>query len=316
MYNIKMPTVQKHKRPSGQRRKRSYGRKKSYASRKQAQKTFRLPKPKRSVVNQLSNLLETKKFQGLDYDLANAKWIQNPIEVGTLPLTNAGVSFMPDSFYRMQFATDIQDQTTADNKELVDNCIEGTSLFSKYLQCKVQIDYPDGLKAPTQAPRPVEIIWGWVNPLNFTKFTNPHVEEVTPSQIREHTLDAIASEFNAVTDPMEFHDKHKRRYNIIGRRKIMPRLARQVPTKTDQQFGPHGNSSAKIHTNIYFPMKKKVNYTRSTAEADPSVPQFAYPNEAYLPFVYLYNPDYAMYDVSGVDPVAFKFNDCHWFNDA
>lgn len=281
-----------------------------------AQKKFRLPKPQASVVNQLSNILETKKYQGLDYDVSVPEWVQNPIESGTLPLTSAGISFMPDSFYRMQFQTDIESQTSTANKELSNNCIEGTSLFSKYLQVKCQIDYPDALKAPEQAPRPVEIIWGWVNPLNFTDFTNPKIDEVTPAQIRDHTLDAIASEFNSQTDPMEFHDKVKRRYNIIGRRKMLPRLNRQVPTKVSGLSALSGAASSKIHLNINFPMMKKVNYTRSTAVGDASTPQFAYPNESYLPFVYMYNPDFAMYDVSGVDGVEFKFNDCHWFNDA
>lgn len=280
-----------------------------------AQRKFILPKPSRRVVNQLTNLLETKKFQGLDYVLGTQEWKENPIEVGTLPLTAAGVSFMPDSFYRMQFQSQIQSQLSATNKDLADNCIEGSSLFSKYLTCRIQIDYPDGTTAPNQCPRPVEIIWGWVNPLNFTEFTTPKIDEVTPAQIRDHTLDAIAAEFNSMTDPMEFHDKHKRRYNIIGRKKIRPDMRHQVPTRS-QYDAPMGASSSKILTTINFKMMKKVNYTHSTALGDANTPQFAYPNEAYLPFVYLYNPDYAMYNISGVGAVAFKFNDCHWFNDA
>jgi len=301
---------------SGYRGKRNNRRKRIPIRRKKAaQKNFRLAKPRRKVVNQLSNLLETKKYQGLDY--GTGKWVVNPIEVGTLPLTAAGISFMPDSFYRHQFQTDIQDQLGPAEKELANNCIEGSSLFSKYLQVKVQIDYPDALKAPDQCPRPVEVIWGWVNPLNFTEFTSPKIDEVNPAQIREHTLDAIAAEFNSMTDNMEFHDKVKRRYNIIGRKKMLPHLGRQVPTKlVGTTTGLAGSGAAKIHLNINFPMMKKVNYTASTALGDTALPQFAYPNEAYLPFVYLYNPDYGMYNWSGVDPVAFKINDCHWFNDA
>ena len=230
---------------------------------KAAQHKFRLAKPKRSVVNQLSNLLETKKFQGLDYDSTASAWKQNPIEEGTMPLNAAGLAFMPDSFYRMQFQADIVQSQYTDNA-LAENCIEGSSLFSKYLQCKVQIDYPDGSVSPQECPRPVEIIWGWVNPLNFTEFTNPKIDEVTPAEIRDHTLDAIAAEFNSQTDPMEFHDKHKRRYNIIGRKKIIPRLNNQVPTRSLNP-GLQGQASAKIHTNLNFKMMKKVNYTKSTA---------------------------------------------------
>lgn len=284
--------------------------------RSSAQKKFILPRPRRSVVNQLTNILETKKFQGLDYNPVSSLWARNQIEEGTLPLNSAGISFMPDSFYRMQFVNDLTASDFAeDDKELLNSCIEGTSIFSKYLQVKVQIDYPDGVEAPIQCPRPVEIIWGWVNPLNFTEFTNPTIDNVNPSEIREHTLDAIANEFNSATDPMEFHDKVKRRYNIIGRRHVKPDARRAVPTRT--LAGTHSTSaSAKIHTNINFPMMKKVKYQRSEAKGDAATPHFAYPNEAYLPFVYIYNPDFAMYDVSGVTGVKFKFNDCHWFNDA
>jgi hypothetical protein len=283
-------------------------------SRKPAQKKFQLPKPKMKVVNQLSNLLETKKFKGLDYNPAGGNWIENPIEEGSMPLTSAGVSFMPDSFYRMQFKSAVVKNSNTEDI-LADNCIEGTSIFSKYLQCKVQIDYPDGTVSPPSCPRPIEIIWGWVNPLNFTDFTTPTINEVTPAQIREHTLDAIANEFNSQTDPMEFHDKHRRRYNIIGRKKVVPKLMNQVPSRS--AFGsPAGAAAARIHTDIKFPMMKKVNYTHSNATGDAATPHFAYPNEAYLPFVYLYNPDFGIYDMSGVDPVKWKFNDCHWFNDA
>ena len=283
--------------------------------RKSAQKKFNLPKPQKSVVNQLTNILETKKFQGLDYNSSN-QWVQNPIEVGYFSNTNAGISFMPDTFYRHQFMTDINTQLPQADKDLSNNCIEGTSIFSKYLQVKIQIDYPDALNAPEQCPRPIEVIWGWVNPLNFTEFTNPKIDEVTPAQIREHTLDAIAAEFNSQTDPMEFHDKVKRRYNIIGRHKMLPQLDKQVPTRlVGTMTGLAGGGSAKIHKNINFPMMKKVNYTQSTAKGD-AMPQFAYPNEAYLPFVYLYNPDYSMYGSQPQERPQFKFNDCHWFNDA
>lgn len=294
--------------PRGTRNRKKNTTRKNKRPRRQAQKKFALPKPAKSVVNQLTNILETKKFLGLDYNTSSNQWEQANIEVGTLPIDSAGISFMPDSFYRMQFQSDI-------TGELATNCIEGTSLFSKYLQVKLQIDYPDGLEAPIQCPRPVEVIWGWVNPLNFTDFTTPKIDEVTPAQIRDHTLDAIASEFNSATDPMEFHDKHKRRYNIIGRRKLKPDTRMSVPTRALTGSNSTG-SSAKIHMNINFPMMKKVNYTRSTAKDDLTLPHFAYPNEAYLPFVFVYNPDFGMYDVSGVSPVSYKINDCHWFNDA
>ncbi|AXH78966.1 MAG: hypothetical protein [Circular genetic element sp.] len=279
-----------------------------------AQKKFELPKPEKKVIQQLSNILETKKFQGLDYISALDTWQENPIEAGDMPLNAAGLSFMPDSFYRMQFQT-AMNRATGSESSLTDNCIEGTSVFSKYLQCKVQIDYPDGSQSPQECPRPLEIIWGWVNPLNFTEFTSPKIDEVTPLEIRNHTLNSIAEEFNSMTDPMEFHDKHKRRYNIIGRKKIIPKLHNQVPTRSLNP-GLQGQASAKIHTNINFKMDKKVNYTASEAKGDTDTPHFAYPNEAYLPWVFLYNPDFAMYDVSGVSPIKWKFNDCHWFNDA
>jgi hypothetical protein len=290
-------------------------------TRRQAQKKFTLPKPKLAAVKQISNILEVKKFRGLDYDNNVAEWVQGTIEEGTMPINSAGLSFMPDSFYRMQFQPDIIDQTSDEKRELSNDCIEGNSLFSKYLQVKCQIDYPDGLNAPSECPRPVEVIWGWCNPLNYTQFTTPRLDNVTPQQIRDHTLHAIAQEFNSMTDPMEFHDKHKRRYNIIGRRKMIPNNTRNVPTKVSPFNGMGAAASSKLTLDINFPMMKKVNYTKSVP-SDLSIPQFAYPNEAYLPFVFFFNPDYAMYDGQnypddpGIEPIKFKFNDCHWFNDA
>ena len=44
---------------------------------------------------------------------------------------------------------------------------------------KVQIDYPDGAFAPAQTPRPVELIWGFVNPLNLSPYTTPTDKTIT-----------------------------------------------------------------------------------------------------------------------------------------
>ena len=73
------------------------------------------------------------------------------------------------------------------------NCLDGKSLFAKFLKLKIQVDYPDGAFAPSQTPRPVELIWGFVNPMNLSPYTTPTDKTVTADQITQHCINVIAN---------------------------------------------------------------------------------------------------------------------------
>lgn len=294
--------------------KRKNVRNRKRATRRPAQRKFMLSKPSRKTVGQLSNILETKKFQGIVPNDAKDGWL--PYKIITSHIDDVVTSIPIDSFWSMRYASDVVDT----NSEASQHCLEGSSLFCKYLQVKLQLDYPDGVYAPSQTPRPIELVWGFTHPFNYTEYTTPRLDEVTQAQLADRVFNTVKNEFNNQSDPMVFHDKKKRLYNVIGRKKIIPKFNRQVPNMTTYLA-----SAAKILTTIKFPMMKKVEYTTSynnVNDRDALGSRFAYPNQAYVPFLLVVNPDNSFYQVpaGAEDPNLYKpeikFNDCMWFNDA
>lgn len=287
----------------------------TWSRKKSVQKKFQLPKAQKRVVNQVASILETKKFQGITPNDDNTGFL--PYKIQTYSQDAVVKSLPIDSFVAMRYSRDV----SATNPETSNNCLEGTSLFAKYLQVKVQIDYPDGSYAPTQTPRPIELVWGFVHPFNYTEYTSPKLDEVSLADLQTRIENTVKEEFNNQADPMIFHDKKKRLYNIIGRRKIVPKFNRQVPNMTTYLA-----SASKILTTINFPMMKKINYQTSyndVANPDQLGSRFAYPNQAYVPFLLVVDPDNSYYvppQQPGTDPKLYrpevKFNDCMWFNDA
>lgn len=280
----------------------------SYAKRmrgkRSAQKKFQLPRPKAKVQKQLQPILETKKFTGL---LAGA--VPGPV-TSYMSTTGPTHVYIPGSFTYM----------TNDDWSTLPSAVEGNDIFSRYLQMKFRVTYPNNANAPhsTQV-QPVEMIWGWCKPLNYTTLTTPNKETCSRQDIVNHVTNQIAEEFNEELDNMKFHDKVKRNYNIIGRRKLIPNNNGDVLQNTwdvgavQQQGGP-----SPIFRNVKWTMNKKVELektTDSTGTADP----FMYPNQAYIPFVLLYNPSYARYSANSgenITQIEVCRNSCHWFNDA
>lgn len=292
-------------------------------SRRAAQSKFRLRRPRSRTVAALSSIVETKKFFGLGATLSG-DWSIRGVVSQALPYNKISTFLPLDCFLSMRYATDVatHNQSSPTAQELANNCLEGTSLFAKYLTMKVQIDYPDGNKAPvSKQPRPCELIWGWVNPMNLTQHTTPVDDQVTYAQIRQHIINAVQDDFDNMADPLQFHDKQRRLYNIIGRKKIKPQFNRNVPSQASF-------TAPKMITTIKFPMNKKVSYQKS--QEDPMTDPFAvgntfgYPNQAYLPFVMVFNPDAAYYEPpSGTPPEEYNdyfiqasYNDCLWYYDA
>lgn len=255
-------------------------------------------------------MLETKKYKGLVANTAGTALVESGIQEGHV--TTVATVLVPQCFTRMVGQQTAYEELT--DKKLAHTCMEGNSLFCKYLSMKVQIDYPDGAYAPQQTARPVQLIWGWVNPMNLTPYTTPTNKTVTTAQIIAHISNAIEDQFNQQLDSMAFHDKQKRIFNVIGRHTFLPDMRMQAPSRVTYLA-----SASKMQYTVKWPMNKKVNYTTSSEGLSPGSigDEFMYPNEAYLPFCLLHNPDQSFYDGTGDDfKVEYKWNDCMWYNDA
>ena len=290
--------------------------------RKPAQNKFKLARPSRKQVRNVSDMAECVKFTG---------WINTP-DPKILPIqqtflsTTASATFIPiHAFWYMRAKRDIP---------ILNNAVEGRDVFSKYLQSKLEIKYPESLFGPKGGTRPLEVVYGWVTPLNLTDRTQPAENTVTAAEILEHVLDQIAQDFDSTNDTMEFKDKRRRSYNIVGRFKVKPNQNALLPSAITSTASPGNVADAMsfegdippLRRNVNWKMMKKVRYTRSTQGIDPSegdTDPILYPNQAYIPFLMLYNPDHYNYspnttDDSGniqIKQIKVRYNSCHWFND-
>lgn len=293
-------------------RSRKYGK----GKKKGVQKKFQLEKPTTRQVSALSNIAECKKFKG---------WFnypeQEPIGIRQEYLSvTSSVSFVPlNAFYYMRSKRDLPKLASA---------IDGRDIFSKYLQTKLEIKYPQTQYGPQGGTRPIEVVFGFCAPLNLTDRTDPNEDAVTGEEIIEHITDIVGDDFDSKNDTMEFKDRRRRAYNIVGRFKVKPNNNSVVPSPlvaTQPTTTGWGERDVPpIRRNVNFKMMKKVRYHRSHqgTPQDPPDP-IMYPNQAYLPFLLLYNPDHANYKLNTTDEegtlevrqITMRHNTCHWFND-
>lgn len=297
----------KSRRPASRRGRAATRRRNTATRRRSAQDRFRFPKARVSTVRALTNILETKKYHGLVPNPSGTRFLESKIRTDHI---NDQATVLPVYCFNKMFPSQLVHETTPD---LSGTCMEGDSLFCKYLSMKVQVDYPDGAFAPNRTARPVELLWGFVNPLNLTPYTTPTETTVTSQQIVDHIVNTVSREFDSATEPMEFHDKYKRLYNIIGRHKFLPDMRMQAPSQVTYLA-----SASKMQYHIKWPMNKKIRYTHSNEGQSPGTlgNEFMYPNEAYIPFAILFNPDQSFYGTTNDTTIEYKWNDCMWYNDA
>lgn len=268
-----------------------------------AQSKFTLPTAKKKVIKDLAPIAETKKFLG---------W-QDGTPTGVrevyLPITSAAQLIVPNTFCFMQSQRDLP---------ILFSSMEGREIFSKYLQEKLLITYPNGSGSPVSPPRPLEVIYGFCTPANLTNLTTHTADTVSQEQFTAHVVQQVIQDFNDADDNMEFKDRERRNYNITGRFKVMPSLDAQIT----QQIGAR-TGVAPIRKNVSWPMMKKVRYHRSNDSNGNSEP-FMYPNGAYVPFLILYNRDFVQYQANTTDEsgkvtlqsqVKVSYNSCHWYQD-
>jgi hypothetical protein len=214
-----------------------------------------------------------------------------------------------------------------------DNMI-GTSIFSKYYSMKVKVNFPT--EFPINNNFRAQLVWGWVTaplaypttiPTGFPAGT-PTRSDVGTGNIDNEIVTRIQDGFNQAVDVMNFRDKEKRIYKIVGKKWVKPDRRHQIgmPQTTNVYIDPdddkitnsyNGSIPPWTHQVTFKPMRK-VKYTYSSGNNQGSL-QHWYPNEAWIPFVALYTPNIASYykDDSGVVPdggkLTFSANDCHWY---
>lgn len=272
-----------------------------------AQKKAQLSRPRKATVKSLSPILETKKFCG---------WLQGVVPGPQTKYLSVGATASVHINPAFMWA---QGETLlGPGLPLPSSTIAGNDAFSKFLQTKISVEYPALNFMPTNTQiRPIEVIWGWVHPMNLTGLTIPSRTTPSRAQILAHVVNAVSEDFDSPADEMVFNDRKKRNYTVIGRRKLLPRNNRQIIAQAVSNVTYGGTEI--VRANLNWKTMKKVEYVPSNDTGigglgDP----FIYPNQAYIPFYVLYNPDASRYVDSSDDRNKVKVvtNSCHWFNDA
>lgn len=196
----------------------------------------------------------------------------------------------------------------------------GQSIFSKYLNAKVQIRFQGGANQIADRPYPMELICGWVKgPPNWTSFTTPTVNTALPSDLSAWVVERVSEYFNSRADKLEFIPKRDSTIDITYRRKIRPNQNRNTV------MNPNSNSltlEGHVPDVMLYPKwrtMKKVYYERGNTVEVSSRPNY-YPNYSRIPFMILYSSNFAGED--GTKPLQpqeipeVAYNVSHYFTDS
>lgn len=286
------------------------------------QNEFKLARPMPSTVKALSTMAECKKYRW-HTGMASTSLVNQGIREFYVNNDTNACTFLPlHSFISMKKSFNAGEYPWG---------VEGRDIFSKFLQMKLEITYPQARYGPKKGVRPLEVIYGFCEPLNLTDQTTPREDNVSNTEIGLHIAGQVGPDFDETNDSMLFQDRRRRAYNIVGRFKVKPDRRHLIT-------GPIANADSgtalstnadppPIRRNVTFKMNKKIRLWPSTQVASgPASDPILYPRSAYLPFVALVNPDYENYEdnvpaqpdkpeTAEDHQIKVRYHDCHWFND-
>ena len=206
----------------------------------------------------------------------------------------------------------------------------GDALFSKYLKLKIQMRFPEGTSMIVN-PVKLYLITGWcTQPSGWTNNTTPTEGDSTQTYLFAHITNQLKEYFDEREDFLRFREKTTSNVRILRWQKLAPNLNQSIAAVPAQVID--GEDGELIRTvgavpfvNRSFTWRtfKKVHLSEGKELAtgnDAAVPdtQNLYPNNQWLPFAIIYNPDFArMRDVENDDTTCtLAYNDVHYYGDA
>lgn len=210
----------------------------------------------------------------------------------------------------------------------------GSALFSKYYSMKVKLNFPT--EHPITENFRAMLVWGWrTAPLAYPNTLpvgspagTPTRLTVSKGQINNEITASVADGFNQNVDQMNFRDKEKTIYKVVGKKWVKPDRRHQIgvaqgasayidPDDDKVKIANTGSLPPWTHQITFKPMRK-VKYTQTSGSGDDD---FMYPNESWVPWVGLYTPNLgSYYEDGGVVPddakITFSTNCCHWYTDS
>lgn len=220
------------------------------------------------------------------------------------------------------------------NKGLEGSDMIGSSVYSRYLKAKVEIELPSGTN-PIRHPCDIYLIHGWVTqPLGKTLHTTPTNTQVTRSDVQNHILEQLQQYFNQREDKLVPIRRRTSNIKFEGYRKIKPKqnaklgvdpMALSTGVNNTQTFQ---GALPLINMNCSWRCKRKVHYTQGTSNASVNNLEHSYVNHGWIPFMAVYNPTAGTFiDTSVYPPVnpggpandpklKLRYNTTHYFQDS
>lgn len=204
----------------------------------------------------------------------------------------------------------------------------GKDVFSRYISMKLNFRFPQGEHSIINNYR-LQVIHGWMTaPFARDNYVAPKKAEVNLTELETIITNRIQPAFNQTADRMTFRDKEKRIYKIEGKSWVRPNRNNQINHPQDASVLVEGSTASEymvggppdVFKQISWRPMRKTRYTyTANVGGTPSPPQpFYYPNEAWIPFVVIYAPDYANVGKIGDDDykVSVDASNCHWYSDS
>lgn len=181
------------------------------------------------------------------------------------------------------------DQGTGEDRML------GQSIFSRYLNAKVQFRFPGMTNAITDRHYPMELICGWIpSSIHATTFTSPKVGDVLPSDIDTYVIKAVSEYFNARTDKLDFIPKHASTIRITYRKRIRSNQAKHNTLTLQSDYGATLGHIPDVWKFPKWKTNKKIFYEQGgNVVRSMGGNQTFYPNYSWIPFMVVYSPMYA-----------------------
>lgn len=233
----------------------------------------------------------------------------------TIPLDNAITTVRLDSFNRMV-------------QGLKDYEMIGDAIFSKSINLKLQFRFPQR-DAIINMPYKLYVVTGWVTaPCSFTTRTTPTATDATQLDLHQYVDNQVAEYFDQRVDEMRWQTREYNNIKIESYRRVKPKLDSALAPPAAAAVTPTGYNAGTVpdvKMNFHWKTNRKIHYTLGTETNNASGSavdiQNYYPNQQWLPFCVIYNPEFqAMEDDHGgtgdQGDIQIHSNSIHHYTDS
>jgi len=159
-------------------------------------------------------------------------------------------------------------------------------------------------------------------PLNATSLTPTPVENVTYTDIFNHIRHYVKEYYNDRKDTLQFPEKRERHIKFLGYRKLKTDKNSELPVQGVSDVATTRGSLAPINMSCKWDIMRKVHYDKGAntpALGDPAtypMADFNFPNQSWLPFTVLYNPQFASTPAGAGNLWQVAHNSQMWYSDS